>query len=70
MLGHEHLLTANTKMNLGTVYDGMGECEKALSMYNEALPILEAKLGHDHPLVTATQSVISELKYAALIFDR
>ena len=52
--GHDHLEPAKVKVNIGLVYSSMGEYEKALGTYNEALPVLEATLGCNHPLVADT----------------
>ena len=52
--GPDHLEPAKTKVNIGRVYDSMGEYDKALNTYGEALSVLESTLGCDHPLVAAT----------------
>ena len=56
VFGLEHLEPAKTKMNLGIVYQQMGEYEKALKILKEALSVLEATLGRNHPLVAENKN--------------
>ena len=48
---------------MATVLRGQGKHQAALDMYNEALPVLEATLGHKHPLVAATKVRLKCLIY-------
>ena len=51
IFGHHHPEPAAAKVNIGRIYESMGEYEKVLDTYNEALQALEATLGCKHPLV-------------------
>ena len=54
VFGPDHLEPAKTKVNMGIVYKNMFEYEKALNIYNAALPVLKATLGRNHPSVADT----------------
>ena len=61
VFGPDHLEPAKTKVNMAIVYKNMGEYEKALDTYNEALPVLEATLGRNHLVVAKTYNNIGEV---------
>jgi tetratricopeptide (TPR) repeat protein len=46
--------TAMDLYNLATIHQALNELSEAEIMYQQALPILERKLGTDHPLVATT----------------
>ena len=49
---------ATTKLNLGDVYKYIGEFEKALNMYTDALPVMQATFGsNDHDLITLLYNI-------------
>ena len=45
--GHPHVATYRN--NLGKTWHALGQHEKAIGYYELALPVLEKKLGVDHP---------------------
>ena len=53
---------ATTLTNLALVYDTVGEVQKALAMYEEALDIFRRKLGPDHHYTLSTQKLIMGVK--------
>ena len=53
---------ATTLTNLALVYDTVGEVQKALAMYEEALDIFRRKLGPDHQYTLSTQKLIMGVK--------
>ena len=71
VFGPEHLEPAKTKVNMGIVYQNMGEYGKALDTYNEALPVLEATLGRNHLLVADTKNKCAcVLSWSVSIIDQ
>ena len=48
-------------MNIGNVYQQLGDYEKALFHYNTALPVLESQLGLQHANVAMTEGNIGNL---------
>ena len=49
VLGLQHPDTAYSYNNIGSVYDNIGDYNKALEYYYKALKICEKILGKDHP---------------------
>ena len=43
------------QVNIGAVYLAKADYDKALATLQEALPVLEATLGREHPLVADTK---------------
>ena len=48
-LGLEHVLVANTKMNMQLVYGKLGDQTKSMGLYREAHSIYLQSLGQEHP---------------------
>ena len=62
VLGSEHLLAAQTKVNIGNVLRAQGQPHEAFDMFMSALPVLEKALGTDQPLLADTRSSCANLK--------
>ena len=69
MYGIEHLKTATSYNNIGSIYDNIGldynnigEYEKALEYYFKALDILDRELGTKHPNTKKVREHIEEVK--------
>ncbi len=62
MLGLDHPDIAYSYMAIGITYSQMGEYYKSLDYLENAVGILEKKLGHDHPDTIATQKKIVDVK--------
>ena len=43
------------QVNIGAVYHAKADYDEALATWQEALPVLEAKLGPEHPDVATTK---------------
>jgi len=62
-LGSEHTDVSLTLNNLATIYESMGDYEKALPLYQRALEISENVLGPQHPNVAAALDNLAVLHY-------
>lgn len=60
ILGTEHIDTAMSYNNVGTVYDAKGEYDKALECYEKALTIRNIALGKEHLLTAQSYHNIGE----------
>ena len=60
-MGPEHESVADTRHNIGNVYQSLSKYEEALEQYQLALAIEEAKLGPDHPSSAMTANNISSV---------
>ena len=54
-LGSDHVEPAKTKINIANALQQQGHLQPALEKCQEALPVLEATLGHEHPIVAETK---------------
>ena len=60
-MGKDHLSTAATYNNIGTVMDDKGHTDGALEMLQKCLAIQEKSLGKDHPSTANTHENIMYL---------
>ena len=53
-VGEDHEDSALVLVALGEIFEARGNYARAVSYYNKALPIQEARLGKDHDFTTKT----------------
>jgi tetratricopeptide (TPR) repeat protein len=59
--GAHHALVALTKSRLAQVYEGMGRCEDARALAEEALSVQRESLKPDHPALKETLDLLNKL---------
>jgi tetratricopeptide (TPR) repeat protein len=61
LLGEDHPNVGRVTENLGILYAAQGRTEEARTLYQQALAILEPKLGAEHPWTVRCQENLAKL---------
>ena len=60
VVGHDHVAVADTKSNIGLVYEKTGRKSEAKTLFAEAAEIRRNKLGPDHPLTRKSERLAAQ----------
>ena len=61
VVGHNHISVADTKENIGLVYEDTGKKSEAKTMFTEAAKIRRHMLGPDHPLTKKSERLAARV---------